>query len=475
MSDRRVIIIGGGPAGLAAGLELARRGSKPVILERHDKLGGLARTIWYKDYGFDIGPHRFFTKSQEILDLWKATLGADFIKVPRLTRIYYSGRFFAYPIKAVDALLGFGPLTSARAIASYAIQQLKRKEEPKNLEDWIVQRFGRVLFTIFFKRYTEKVWGIPCDKIGKEFAEQRIRGLNLAEAIRSALPFKGTGEARVRSLAEQFWYPRLGAGQMHETIGRQIVSMGGEIRTNFTVTRLVTSGDLVNEVLRGERSEPVAVSHVFASAPITAIVKSLHPRAPREVLAAAEKLYFRSHITVNLIISVPPPFKDNWLYIHAPDVRMARIANYNSFSMAMVGRPNTGALSAEYFAFEGDDLWRKSDAELVALAADELQRIKLLRPDQIVEGFVVREADSYPAYYIGHLEHFQTLFDYLKRFKNLTLIGRAAMYRYNNQDHAMLTGLYAVRNYLGLTNIDTFSINAEEEYLEGVRPVRSGR
>ncbi|MBI3742820.1 MAG: NAD(P)/FAD-dependent oxidoreductase [Chloroflexi bacterium] len=471
MNDPRVVIVGAGPAGLAAGLELARRGVKPLILERNQQVGGLARTVWHNGYGFDIGGHRFFTKSREILDLWKSTLGVDFIEVPRLSRIYYRGHYFAYPIKAVDAVMGLGPFTSARAVASYAAERLKPKREPKSFEDWIVQRFGRVLFSIFFKSYTEKVWGIPCDQLGREWADQRIRGLDLAEALRTAIGLRRRGGSAVKSLIEQFWYPRLGAGQMHEAIASQVRALGGEIRPECDVTGFTTDGTRVTEVLCGPERSGIPVSHVFVSAPITKVARSLRPNPGADVLDAAGKLRFRGHLSVNLITASPPPFKDTWLYIHSPEVRMARIQNYARFSAGMVASPESGAVGVEYFAFPGDDLWSRSDSELVALACEELEAVRLLPRKQIVDGFVVREADAYPAYYLGHQQHFETVFQYLQQFKNLTLIGRAGMYRYNNQDHAMLTGLYAARNYLGLTNVDLFSINADQEYLEEMRPL----
>jgi protoporphyrinogen oxidase len=465
--SQRIVVIGAGPAGLAAAHELARHGHQSLVIDKNDRVGGLARTIWRDGYGFDLGPHRFFTKNHEVLELWQEYLGDDLLDVDRLTRIYYRGRFFAYPLKPLDALAKLGPATTAKAVASYARERLRRHpDEPKSFEDWIVSQFGRVLFDVFFKSYTEKVWGIPCDQIGKEWAGQRIRGLNLAQAVRHAF---GRGRSQqVRSLVERYQYPRLGAGQLYDAMAARLESGGSEVRTGVEVVRIETDGDRITRVHCDDGSA-VDVAHVFASAPITGVATALEPAAPGEVLDAAESLYYRSHITVNLVVEQEAPFPDNWIYIQSPELRMARVANYASFSKDLIGRPGTCGLSVEYFCFETDDLWAMSERELLDLAAREMDRSGLLDASTIADGFVVKEKESYPTYYLGHRAHFDVLFVYLSRFRNLSLIGRAGMYRYNNQDHASLTGLYAARNHLGLSDVDLFAINPEDEYIEEVR------
>ena len=465
--NHRIAVIGAGPAGLAGAWELTRHGHPPLVLDRNDRVGGLARTIWRRGFGFDLGPHRFFTKNQEVLSLWRTFLGDDLLEVDRLTRVYYRGRFFSYPLKPLDALRKLGPLTTIRALASYGRERLRRHpEEPDNFEDWIVAQFGPVLYEIFFKSYTEKVWGIPCHEIGKEWAGQRIKGLNLSQAVGNAFSFRRSD--RVRSLVERFYYPRLGAGQLYDRMAERIVEEGGDIVLDANVVGIETSGDRVTALLvePGGRQE---VDEVFASAPITSVAGALSPAPPADVSDAADALYYRSHITVNLILNTPPPFPDNWIYVHSPKLRMARVANYASFSPEMVGAQDMSGLSVEYFCFEHDDLWTMSDEDLIVLATEELTRAGLVQHQTVDEGFVVREGDSYPTYYLGHREHFYILYGYLKRFSNLHLMGRAGMYRYNNQDHAILTGLYAVRNHLGLSHVDLFDINPEDEYLEEVR------
>ena len=462
-----VVVVGAGPAGLAAAYELAGRGIASTVVDRNDRPGGLARTIWRDGYGFDLGPHRFFTKNHEVLALWRDVLGEDLLEVDRLTRIYYRGKFFAYPLKPLDALAKLGPVTTSKAVASYATQRLKRRDsEPESFEDWIVGQFGRVLFEVFFKSYTEKVWGIPCDQIGKEWAGQRIKGLNLTQAIRHA--FSSSRSDKVRSLVERFYYPRCGAGQLYEALVERLTAAGSSVRLGSEITRIETAGSRITKMTASE-GEDLDVGHAFVSAPITMVAEALDPPAPADVLDAARSLRYRSHITVNLVVDGPPPFPDNWIYIHSPTLQMARVANYASFSRDLIPAPATSALSVEYFCFEGDELWRASDDDLVALAREEMRVAGLLDPALVRSGFVVREPDSYPMYYLGHRAQFDVLFEYLSRFENLSLIGRAGMYRYNNQDHALLTGMYAARNYLGDTDVDLFGINPEDEYIEEIR------
>lgn len=465
----RPLVIGGGPSGLGAAMILAKAGSAPVVIERHEQLGGLARTVWFKKHGFDLGPHRFFTKNDEVLDHWKQMLQDDLLQVPRLTRIFYKGKFFAYPLKPFDALTKLGLIRTIQALASYARQKFQRQSgEPENFEDWVIREFGNVLYEIFFKSYTEKVWGIPCDQISPAWAGQRIRGLSLGSAIVNSLRIPG--RKQVRSLVEQFHYPRYGAGQLYDVMGDNIVSTGGTLRLGETVIACRMREGRIEQVETslGVYKDP---THVFASAPITDVALMLQPEPPADVIDAARTLTYRSHITVNVIVDGPSPFPDNWIYIHQPSLKMARVANYNSFSSDLSPAQDSVGLSVEYFCFESDDLWMMDDDELVGLATRELALAELLSEERVRVGFVIREKDSYPTYYLGQTGQFEVLYSYLDAIENLTLIGRAGMYKYNNQDHALLTGLFAARNYLGLSDVDLFSINAEDAYLEEAEDV----
>lgn len=472
-----VLVIGGGPAGLAAAVELTRHGESPLVIDKNERLGGLSRTVWHNGYGFDIGPHRFFTKDAEAFHLWHEFVGDEMLEVDRLTRIFHGGRYFDYPLKPMNALLGLGPRATIGALASYIRQRVRmNRPEPQNFEEWVIGEFGRVLYETFFKSYTEKVWGIPCHAIDKEWAAQRIRGLSLRAAIKDAF---GLNKKRgsPKSLVDRFHYPRYGAGQPYERMGDEIVGSGGKVECGATVVRLLHENQTIVTVeyeQQGHKHE-VVVDRVIASSPITHLVKTLDPSPDGHVLAAADALTYRSHITVNLIVDQAAPFPDNWIYIHAPELKMARVANYASFSEALIGAPGTAGLAVEYFCFEGDELWSKSDDQLVSLAVEELGEVGLIEKERVTYGFVIREPDSYPAYYLGHREQFETLAAHVHQFSNLALIGRAGMYRYNNQDHALLTGLYGVRNLLGLTNVNLRDINPDDEYQEEIRATDKAR
>lgn len=465
---RHIVIVGAGPAGLGAAYELMRHGIHSIILEKNDRVGGLARTFRYQGYSFDVGPHRFYTKNNEILRFWREFLGSDFIAVRRLTRIYYRGKLFKYPIEPLDALRGLGAKTSIRVLMSYLRSRVAPIERPNTFEEWMVQHFGRALYEVFFKTYTEKVWGIPCRELGAEWARQRIKGLDLWEAVKSA--FLGS-KKNIKSLIDEFEYPIQGAGLLYERVTAEIQRGGTKVFLGHRLSKIFHRGKriLAVEVETGEKRRRFPADLLFVSAPITAAVEALSPSPPREVVAAARTLRYRDHITVNILMEGDNPFPDQWIYVHDPAVKMARIANYRNFSAAMAPGPKH-PVSVEYFCFAAsDDLWRMTDRELIAFAARELRSAGL--GDGVggnERGFVVREKDSYPLYYRGHRAPFETLRTYLAQFENLALIGRAGMYKYNNQDHATLTGFLAARNFMGERH-DVWAVNADDEYLEEER------
>ncbi len=465
-----VVIIGAGPAGVSAALELSGHGVPVVVVEAQGAIGGLARTIPYRGAKFDVGPHRFFTPNQEIRDLWAAILGADFMDVDRLTRIFYRGKFFNYPISIGDTLKKVGPLKSLDFAFSYLAARLRtalRPREPQTFEDWTVDQFGRSLFEAFFRTYTEKVWGIPCDQIGAEWAAQRIKGLSLAEAVRNAL-FKP--QEKAKTLVERFKFPRHGAGQMYTAFARRAQEQGAQVLLNTRAVRIRREGNrAVAVVLEESGSErEMACSHVLTSNPITEAALSFDPAPPPAVVAAARALRYRSHLCVNLLVA-GELFPDNWIYVHAKEVALGRIANYANFSAQMRAPGGESPITVEYFQFPQDEMYRDTDDQaVIEVAKRELKLMGIVQPEQVQEGFVVRSPAAYPVLEIGHAPHLATIRGFLAELENVHPIGRAGMFKYNNQDHSIATGLLAARNILG-ANYDVWAVNIDAEYHEAAK------
>jgi len=466
-------ILGAGPAGFGAAVELVKHGIKNIIIvDRNLKVGGLARTEVFGGARFDVGPHRFFSKSDEINQLWRETLGTDFRPVDRLTRIFYKNKFFNYPIKAFDALVKLGPVESLHAMVSFLSAKVGSKDEPKTFEDWITQKFGRKLYETFFKTYTEKVWGIPCNQIGAEWAAQRIKGLDIIKVIKNSI-LGGRGN-KIKTLVEQFDYPVLGAGQMYEAMSDFVTGKEVEVELGARVVKIyhqdgkITSIDVCSP--NGNVSK-ITARQYFSSIPITHFFKMLSPPISEDLKRASDALYYREHITVDLLVDGVKLFPDQWIYVHSPDVRMARVANYNNFSNAMVPQRNQVALSVEYFVFQHEDLWKKPDADLKDLAIDEMCYMGLLSKEKVQGQWVVRETESYPTYYIGFQEPYDTLKKAIDAITNLYPIGRGGMYKYNNQDHSTMSGILAARNYLKLPGspYSLWDINIDAEYHESAR------
>lgn len=471
MKNFEVVILGAGPAGLAAGLELVNQGVRDIlIIDKNSRVGGLSRTKVFQGNRFDIGPHRFFTKNAEINRIWHDTLGDDFKLVNRLTRIFYKGHFFNYPLRPVNALLGMGMIEATHAMFSYLYAAAYlRSKEARNFEEWVTQKFGGKLYHTFFKTYTEKVWGSDCKRIGADWAAQRIKGMNLTTAIKNAL-FGQRGQ-KIKTLVEQFNYPKLGAGMMYEAIAERISEHGAEFRLNTEVKKISHNGERITSLVikdkAGDEYE-VRPSVLFSSIPITDLIAQLDSPAPQNVCEASESLYYRDHITVNLVINGDNLFTDQWIYVHSADVKMARLANYNNFSLHMPAKKGVSVVSVEYFVFINDEIWNLSDKDLIDLAVEELAYMKLIDSSMVDAGFVVRETKSYPTYYMGFSEPYDTVRKYISQFSNLYAIGRGGMYKYNNQDHSMYTGILAVRNYKG-AKYDLWSVNIDAEYLEEIR------
>ena len=389
------------------------------------------------------------------------------VKVPRLTRILYGGKYFNYPLTPFNALFGLGIANTVAILASYAQARARHifgRPRIESFEDWIVDRFGRRLYRVFFKTYTEKVWGIPCDRIGADWAAQRIKGLSLSTAIFNAL-YKP--KKTIKTLVDEFMYPRLGAGQLYQKMARQAKQRGAEVLLDTAVVAIRRRDNIVIGIrLRAAGVErDVAGDFYLCSAPLTEMLEMMDPPPPPEVLAACRSLRYRNHIGVKLNVQ-GVPFPDNWIYVHAPEVRAARITNYRNFSAAMAAASDSSPLTVEYFCFPGDGIWEMSEAELVKLAIDELSQLGMAVPGRVLDGFVVRSEKAYPVIEKGYEEHIACIRRWLATFTNLLPIGRSGMFKYNNQDHAMATGLLAARTALGLGKFDPWNVNIDGEYHE---------
>ena len=477
---RHVAIIGAGPAGLTAAYLLTQAGVAVTVLERDVRyVGGISRTVEYEGFRFDIGGHRFFSKSQEVEDLWTELLGDDLLHRPRSSRIYYGGKFYAYPLKAGEALKNLGIFESARCVASYAKARLFPVKNPRTFEDWVSNKFGKRLFGIFFKTYTEKVWGMSCSEISADWAAQRIKGLSLSTAILAALfPKKKKPADRsqtIKTLIDTFRYPRKGPGMMWEAAADRTRAQGGDIRMGAHVTALEKLPDgtrwRVGFHEEGQAAgdvEWIEADHVISSAPMRELATAIHPALPPAVREAAAKLRYRDFLTVALIVRPTNRFDDNWIYIHEPGVKVGRVQNFASWSPEMVPDTNLACYGLEYFCFEGDGLWTSSDPDLVALASRELESLGLVKAGDVIDGHVVRQPKAYPVYDDEYARHVETIRSELEaHYPGLHLVGRNGMHKYNNQDHAMMTAMLTARNILaGEQLYDVWNVNQDAEYHE---------
>jgi len=451
---------------IAAAHKLAENKKNVIVFEKDKQVGGISKTIEFKGCHFDLGGHRFFTKSQEVNDLWDKTLGADFLERPRLSRMYYRDKFFAYPIKPFDALYKLGILESILVALSYLKTKLFPYKEEKNLTQWVSNRFGKRLYLHFFKSYTEKLWGIPCEEIQAEWVAQRIKGLSFRTVIKNALFPNKKGSPK--TLIDKFKYPKYGPGMMYEKMAENIETMGGKIMKESEIVKIKHSDFKAESVIikdkEGNEQEYIA-NYFLSSMPITTLIKRMSPEAPKKVLDAAHNLHYRSFITISVILNSPSPFPDTWIYIHSPEVKMGRIQNFKSWSPFMTDDKKKTPLGLEYFCTEGDELWNTKDEDLLKLGMEELEKINLGKKNTFIDGFVARVPKAYPVYDSTYKENIKIIRDYLDKFKNLQPIGRYGMFKYNNMDHSILTGLYAAENILG-DHHNIWNVNADQEYQE---------
>lgn len=465
-----ILIIGAGPAGLTAAYELDRHGLKSTIIEAEAKVGGLARTESYAGYRFDLGGHRFFSKNPSITALWHEILGEAFMPCPRLSRIFYDQQYFDYPLKPLNALRGLGVGTSLKILLDYLHSRICPVHDEKSFEDWVVNRFGRQLYVIFFQTYTEKVWGIPCGDISRDWAAQRIKNLSLRKAVYHSLkaPGRGRGKRQIPSLIDTFHYPRLGPGMLWEQCRDHLLGTGHSVHIGQKVHRIVHHQGRVESLSTDHGpggQQNFSAGQFISSMPLKNLIRALSPSPPAEVVQAAETLRYRDYLTVVLIVNRAHVFPDNWIYVHSPEVKMGRIQNYKNWSEAMVPDPTKTVLGLEYFLWASEPFWTWSNAELIAFGTEECVRLGLLGKGEVMGGTVVRVHKAYPVYDVHYRKRVNCIRDYLSTLTNFQTVGRSGMHRYNNMDHAMLTGIYAARNIAGESH-DLWAVNEDADYHE---------
>ena len=472
-----VVICGAGPAGLSAALELSKGGVTSRVLEQDPKyVGGISRTVEYKGYRFDIGGHRFFSKNEEIEELWTEIVGTEMLTCNRLSRIFYNRRFFDYPIRAANALHNLGPREAILCGLSYLLVKLKPHRPARSFEQWVTDQFGARLFRIFFKTYTEKVWGMSTADLSADWAAQRIKGLSLWTVFTAALPWHHTPRSHkeiTKTLIDRFRYPRLGPGQCWELATQHLIARGVPVAMGQRVVSIRhRAGQACAVVTCGLDGQQVVwpATAVISSLPLSELVQILEPAPPPDIQAAARALRYRDFLTVALIVSRDKLFPDNWIYIHDPTVKVGRIQNFKNWSSAMVPTRERTCVGMEYFCFEGDDLWSLPDQQLVALATRELSYLGFCSTSDVLDGTVVRQVKAYPVYDDQYEHHVLSIRSWLQgTIPNLWCVGRNGMHKYNNQDHSMMTAIIAARRILGITTQDPWLVNVDAEYHEEVR------
>jgi protoporphyrinogen oxidase len=467
---KRVVIVGAGPAGLTAAHVLSKAGVEAIVLEKDQVVGGISRTVNYRNYYFDIGGHRFFTKVKSVDDLWKELLGKDLLRRKRLSRIYYNEKYFSYPLRPFNALFSLGIWNSLLVVLSFLHAQLFPWKDEETIEHWVVNRFGDRLYRAFFKTYSEKVWGMPCSEIHAEWAAQRIKGLSLLTALKNALIGSRGGKKQIKTLIEEFDYPKLGPGMMWQKAADIVREKGCQVWLGAEVVGIVWSGNRVTalELRRDGHTELIQGTDFISSMPIKEAMGKFRPPVPTSVLHAANDLRYRDFLTIALIVNQREVFPDNWIYVHEPDVKVARIQNFKNWSPFMVPDESKSCLGLEYFCFEGDNFWTLPDDELIELGKRELEIIGLVKASEVEDGLVVRMPKAYPIYDSSYRRSLGVVREFLQGISNLQFVGRNGMHKYNNQDHSMLTAMLAAENILGSSH-DLWKVNTEQEYHEELR------
>ena len=464
MSKKKTIVIGAGPAGLSCAFKLAEAGNEVEVFEASPQVGGLARSFDLWGQRVDCGPHRFFSQDKIVNDFFREVVGNDYSMVNRLTRIYYNNKFFFYPLKPLNAFANLGPLTVAQVLGSYFYQRVNPINNPQTFEEWVTNRFGKKLFGIFFKNYSEKLWGIPCSKIDADWAAQRIKKLSLWEAVKNA--FFGDKEQKHKTLVDQFAYPKYGTGSIYEKQKNFIERKGGKVHLKTPVKKILkdTDGKVIGiELIGGEKH---LADTVVSTMPLTQMVKGLDA-VSSEVAAACDQLYYRNTLLVYLEVDAAGLFPDNWIYVHSPEVLHGRITNFRNWCPSLYGDKKTTILCLEYWCFEKDAIWTLEDGPLSEKAKEEVKKIKLIPSDaKVINSFVMRLPKCYPVYETGYAKHLSVIQDYVDTIPNLLAIGRYGAFKYNNQDHSILMGLLAAREIISGNKENLWSINTDTEYQE---------
>jgi protoporphyrinogen oxidase len=467
-SKESVYIVGAGPAGMACAYTLAKGNQAAFVIDGEKDVGGLCQTLDFSGYLFDIGGHRFLSKSELINALWQEIMAEDLFRVRRLSRIFYRKRFFNYPLSFFNTFWNLGVFESFRCIASYGYCRLTAPGDDRTFEGWIINRFGKRLYEIFFDTYTRKVWAVPCKDISADWAVQRIRGLSLRVAIKKAL--LGARSRGPKTLSEQFFYPKKGPGQFYSKLKKSLKDLGTQFLFEKTVLKVNHDGRMVTSIIvqdnSGSAEQEIPVDYLFSSIPLPHLIQSLNPHPPEDIRLAALKLRFRSFLVVNVILDLEHLFPDQWIYVHSPEVNLGRIQNYKNWSPFMTANPKRTSLGLEYFCTEGDELWEMNDVDLIDFALEELDKIGIVSRKHLINGFVVRRKNVYPVYSLDYKGHLGVIKEYLSQFKNLQTMGRTGLFRYDNSDHAMLSGIGAAKNYMDKTAYDLWSQGPQQEYLE---------
>jgi protoporphyrinogen oxidase len=469
---KKIAIIGAGPAGLTAGYQLIKKGYKVDLYEADDQVGGMAKSLNLWNQIVDIGPHRFFSNDNRVNEFWLEIVGRDYEMVDRLTRIFYNNKFFNYPIKAFNALKNMGVFAAANCLMSFYLQRMKKSKNMDTFEGWVTDKFGKRLYEMFFKTYSEKLWGISCTELDADFAAQRIKKFSLGEAVKSALFPKSGGKHK--TLVDQFAYPVKGTGMVYDKMQQYINDNGGNVHLNSKVKKVLNKENKATGI-ELEDGKQVKYDIVVSSMPLTLMVNQLND-VPQDILAHTSKLFYRNTIIVYLKIDAKNLFPDNWLYVHSAELKAGRITNFRNWLPSLYGNEQSTILAMEYWCYNEDDFWKLPDDELIELAKKEIKYTKLVGDANIPNGHVYRIHRSYPVYKTGYKKHLKPVEDYLQQFENLYCIGRYGAFKYNNQDHSILMGLLAAENIdTGKTLNNLWNINTDyESYQESSVITKTG-